>query len=41
MIPPLVVFRVTHEKPAEELPPPLPWKTGDQARPWPTGPSGW
>jgi GPH family glycoside/pentoside/hexuronide:cation symporter len=25
MIPPLIVFRVTHEKPAEELPPPLPW----------------
>ena len=27
MIPPLVVFKVTREKPAEELPPPLPWKT--------------
>ncbi len=25
MIPPLIVFRVTHERPAEELPPPLPW----------------
>jgi GPH family glycoside/pentoside/hexuronide:cation symporter len=27
MIPPLIVFRVTREKPPEELPPPLPWKT--------------
>jgi GPH family glycoside/pentoside/hexuronide:cation symporter len=25
MIPPLIVFRVTHEAPAEELSPPLPW----------------
>lgn len=25
MIPPLIVFRVTRERPAEELPPPLPW----------------
>jgi glycoside/pentoside/hexuronide:cation symporter, GPH family len=25
MIPPLIVFRVTHERPAQELPPPLPW----------------
>jgi GPH family glycoside/pentoside/hexuronide:cation symporter len=27
MIPPLIVFRVTREKPPEELPAPLPWKT--------------
>jgi len=26
MIPPWVVFRVTRERPAEELPPPLPWR---------------
>jgi len=25
MIPPLIVFRITHEQPAEELPEPLPW----------------
>lgn len=31
MIPPLIVFRVTREKPPEELPPPLPWKTALRA----------
>ena len=25
MLPPLIVFRVTRERPADELPPPLPW----------------